>query len=317
MNVERRVELMPLSQIRRALRNPKQHADADIIASLRRFGLAELILIDERTGLLVAGEGRVNALDALRREDVANPPAGVSLDGREWMIPVQRGWASKDDREADAYLIASNQLSIKGGWDDKGLADLLAELGRELDGIGFSDNDLDALFAAAVQPSTEQILDRMAQGDPTAGLDALDAPPAKPKPPITDPFGRDDNGEDRDRGRPAGQRPPEQGPPWGSPAPAHTPAIPGGSTPGVQGGTEPQWFQLTYSVTHEQRQVVNEAIRAAQAAAAADSERGLSAAAALAKVCRTYLDTIKPADAEPAAEPAAEQPDGEPADVPG
>ncbi len=42
-----------------AARNPKWNAEEEIRWSIGRFGLAELPLLDERTGLLVAGHGRV------------------------------------------------------------------------------------------------------------------------------------------------------------------------------------------------------------------------------------------------------------------
>lgn len=144
----RTLEYLPLASLKGAEKNPKRHADAELSASINRFGFAEPIVLDERTGRLVSGHGRVNALRA-RHEAGEEPPEGVELSltdpkGPVWMVPVVRGWSSKDDREADAFLLAANQLTIAGGWDDSSLAEVLETLQIDggLEGLGFSDEDL-------------------------------------------------------------------------------------------------------------------------------------------------------------------------------
>lgn len=150
---DRRVEYMPIAAIEPAARNPKQHATAAIAKSVDRFGLAELPLLDERTGRLVAGHGRLDDLLA-RRRDGEEPPAGVRLGeggAGDWLVPVIRGWASTSDEDAEAYLVASNQLTALGGWDDEGLAELLSDLRDQdaalLEVTGFTPEDLEALLA--------------------------------------------------------------------------------------------------------------------------------------------------------------------------
>jgi len=59
-----RIEYMPLSTLKKWPRNPKRHALAAIDQSYDRFGFTAPILIDERTGLMVAGHGRVDQLAA-------------------------------------------------------------------------------------------------------------------------------------------------------------------------------------------------------------------------------------------------------------
>lgn len=150
---ERRVEYMPIAAIEPAPRNPKLHAADAIAKSIDRYGLAELPLIDERTGRLVAGHGRLDDLIA-RRRDGEDPPAGVRLgDGGagDWLVPVIRGWASTSDEDAEAYLVASNRLTVLGGWDDEGLADLLSDLAEQDEALlavtGYSEDDLAAMLA--------------------------------------------------------------------------------------------------------------------------------------------------------------------------
>jgi hypothetical protein len=153
----RRVEYVPLSGIQPAPRNPKAHHAEGIRTSIGRFGIGELPLIDERTGRLVAGHGRVDQLTAMRA-DGQDPPEGVSVapDTGEWLVPVVRGWRSRSDMDAEAYLVASNNLTTVGGWDDAGLAALLGDLAAFdpalLEVTGFSQGDLLAELPAANPP---------------------------------------------------------------------------------------------------------------------------------------------------------------------
>lgn len=143
-----RVEYMPLSELKRANRNPKKHLLVDLRKSMSRFGYTEPVVLDERTGHLVAGHGRLEALQAMHAEG-GKPPKGVTAEGDAWLVPVMRGWASENDTEAEAYLLASNQLTIGGGWDDAGLSDILTKLSDMdggLDGLGFSQEDLTKLL---------------------------------------------------------------------------------------------------------------------------------------------------------------------------
>lgn len=166
---QRRIEYMALAEIQRAPRNPKTHDEDSIKASLSRFGLGDLPVIDERTGLLAAGHGRIKSLQALRDADKFTPPGGVVLaDDGDWLVPVVRGWASADDREADAYLV-TQRLSERGGWDTGALADVLTCLDGHLDGLGVDQHELDELLLSLLptQPADP------AHKAPSAGPSAL------------------------------------------------------------------------------------------------------------------------------------------------
>lgn len=144
---ERRVEYMSLDSVPGATRNPKRHS-GDIPVSIRRFGFTEPLLLDERTGKLVAGHGRLEAVRQLRAGK-EEPPPGVRVKKGHWEVPVVRGWSSRSDTEADAYLLASNRLTEVGGWESDGLAELLKELegAHALEGLGWSDDELKKLIA--------------------------------------------------------------------------------------------------------------------------------------------------------------------------
>lgn len=172
-----RIEYVSLSTVRRWPRNPKSHVTEDISASMDRFGFTEPPIIDERTGFIAAGHGRFDALEE-RRKSGGNPPARVEVSGSgDWMVPVVRGISFKDDSEMEAYLVASNALTIAGGWDDEKLIAILSDLaeGAGLEGTGY---DVDAL------EELERLVNNKREED-KANADvqepAIPEPPKKPK----------------------------------------------------------------------------------------------------------------------------------------
>ena len=52
---------VPLQDLEPAARNPKRH-HVDLGSSIARFGYADGVILDERTGRLVAGHGRLEDL---------------------------------------------------------------------------------------------------------------------------------------------------------------------------------------------------------------------------------------------------------------
>lgn len=146
----RRLEYMPVDAIEEALVNPKDHDDALIDASMGRFGFMEIPVLDERTGRLVAGHGRRSRVMALR-DAGDDPPEGVVVDkDGTWLLPVARGWSSKDDDDAHAAGIALNRGAEAGGWKVDVLFDVLNGFSTEPDGLvglGFDVHELDDMVA--------------------------------------------------------------------------------------------------------------------------------------------------------------------------
>lgn len=159
MTEPRTIAYVPLDDVSAAARNPKTHDLDGIRASIGRFGLVAPAVVDERTGRLVAGHGRLSALRAMR-DAGQDAPAGVQLspDG-DWLVPMLTGWASRSDAEADAYLIADNQWTVRGGWDEPDLGAFLAALGSAdpdlMAATGFTDADAAAMLRAATVPDFE------------------------------------------------------------------------------------------------------------------------------------------------------------------
>jgi ParB-like chromosome segregation protein Spo0J len=152
----RKIELMPLNQVTGADKNPKKHAHDDISRSIGRFGYVEPVVLDERTGRLVAGHGRIQALRVAQKKGDA-PPQGVEERDGTWLVPVLRGWSSRSDTEAQAYLVASNHLTTKGGWENGELVQLLQGLEQQaaLEGTGYTSDDIAALLDGLADEAEE------------------------------------------------------------------------------------------------------------------------------------------------------------------
>lgn len=148
---ERSIEYRRLDELEPAKRNAKRHDIAGLIASFRRFGVTQAVaIVDERTGRMHAGHGRREALEQMRAGG-SRAPAGIrSDDDGMWLVPIGRGWRSKNDRDAEAALLGDNQLTIAAGWDLAELNASLSALGpRGLTGTGFSVADLPGAPPAA------------------------------------------------------------------------------------------------------------------------------------------------------------------------
>lgn len=145
-----KIEYTPLTEIDRWPRNPKLHDVRQLSASVERFGFVQPFLVDEKTGRLVAGHGRLETLTSMKQRGTP-PPEYVQVQGGDWLVPVVRGVAFESEQEAEAYLIADNRLQEIGGWDDKMLARMLAEAsanveGAQLTGLGFTDDQMRSLL---------------------------------------------------------------------------------------------------------------------------------------------------------------------------
>jgi hypothetical protein len=139
-------------------RNVKGHDVDSLQEAMAEFGFTDPIELDERTGLLAAGHGRVDVLaEALARGFA--PPEGVVEErlpdgGRRWLAPVIRGWESRDDTDAERYMAVANRLTEAGGWDAPALADMLNRQLAEGHGLppGFDQPYLDGLLADLTPP---------------------------------------------------------------------------------------------------------------------------------------------------------------------
>lgn len=148
--------------------NPKKHAMEDIVASIESAGYVNPLVVDDRTGMLVAGHGRVEALKAMKDAGKAPPDRIREKDG-EWYVPVLRGVRFNSDAEAAAYAVADNRLVERGGWDEEKLTPLLRALRDRgvTAGSGFDDREIAKMLKAAgggAPPSAKEYDESVADG---------------------------------------------------------------------------------------------------------------------------------------------------------
>ena len=145
MDIE--IEYLPLSEIVEADSNPKDHDIGQIYQSIKRFGFTQPIMMNENTGKLLAGHGRLQTLQQMKQASEKTPNRIKEKDD-EWLVPVLKGISFEDDMEAQAYLIADNRLTELGGWNTGELVETLQDLiegGLDLDGVGYDFDDLESM----------------------------------------------------------------------------------------------------------------------------------------------------------------------------
>lgn len=152
------VDYLPLSEIRRLAENPKDHDIGELHGSMDRFGYTAPMTIDERSGNLVAGYGRLETLEQ-KKAGGESPPNRIVMEDGEWKAPVIRGISFNSDAELRAYVIADNRLTELGGWKQDVLVSELARLYENdtLDGTGFDAEDLDRLSRDLQQESDTEV----------------------------------------------------------------------------------------------------------------------------------------------------------------
>ncbi len=171
---EMKIEYMALSELLRTERNPKKHDLPALRASMLRWGFTQPLAIDERTKKIVEGHGRIEVLQAMKQAG-GKPPLRVTAKAKEWMVPVVRGLSFANDQEAEAYLIAANQLTTAGGWDDQLLGSMLAQLQQanvSFEGLGFDHSTITSMLSSFA-PAAESLANM-----PVPPAPSFTAPPA-------------------------------------------------------------------------------------------------------------------------------------------
>lgn len=144
-------DYLPVRKIPKALRNPKAHDLPRIRESIEQFGFTSPVLVDERTQRTVAGHGRLAVVTEMEQEGATRPRGILESEYGEWLIPVTRGWRSRNDAQAEAYLLADNRLTERGGWHERELAETVRDLVKAdeelLHAAGYDDRDTRRLLA--------------------------------------------------------------------------------------------------------------------------------------------------------------------------
>ena len=168
---ERRIDWLPIDELVRYPKNPKRHALDAIGDSVQAVGFVTELRLNETTGRLLEGHGRLDYLLAQKKAG-KEPPEGIRKKGGKWLAPVVRGIALTEAQE-DRFVVAANRLVELGGWDDKLLADLLSEVADAeggLLGTGYDAETLGDLLLSVAPPKEQQ--DPEPQVDRAAELQA-------------------------------------------------------------------------------------------------------------------------------------------------
>jgi hypothetical protein len=151
---EMKIVLTPLEELQRWPKNPKLHDWDTLGASIKRFGFVQPLTVDEGTGRLVAGHGRLDMLAKMKEAGEDPPPRVLVRDDGAWMVPVIRGIRFESEREAQDYLLVDNRAVERGGWDEGLLAAMLQETSKVDDGlrsVGFTEKELKKLLEAVAE----------------------------------------------------------------------------------------------------------------------------------------------------------------------
>ena len=144
------VRWVKLTEVRGHPGNPKLHDLDEMCASIRQHGYVDHGVIDDRTGQLLGGHGRHEALDAMRT--AGEVPAewqctrpGVHVDSAgDWWVPFSTT-RTRSDREA-AHLVMALNSGDRSGHDRDRLAEFLNDIrGNDplaLVGTGYDDKSL-------------------------------------------------------------------------------------------------------------------------------------------------------------------------------
>ena len=132
--------------------NPRHNSEAieHVAKSIKRFGFGAPIIARKADGMIIAGHTRFQAALKLKLEKV----------------PVR--YLDLDPADAKLLAIADNKVGEIATWNDDLLRITLSELkDKGLEGVGFSDDELNDLFAEApgYEPPESKELDMSAFTD--------------------------------------------------------------------------------------------------------------------------------------------------------
>lgn len=128
------------SELRIYSRNPRKGNVGAVAASLKAHGQYRPVVanIGSHTGRpneVLAGNHTVKAFRSLAQREP---------DNEQWNNILVH-WVDVDDDQAARIVLADNRTSQLGGYDNKALSGLLADVSNDLDGLGYTAEDLDMI----------------------------------------------------------------------------------------------------------------------------------------------------------------------------
>lgn len=127
--------------------SPRRHDLESIRGSAIRFGYVQTLVIDDTSGMLVAGLGVLSTLILLQEDGLDAPDRVTVVDG-EWTVQVLH--VQLAEGEAKAYALSDTRTRELGTWDERKLIEQLEEIEATtdlgLEGLGWSRTELDAMI---------------------------------------------------------------------------------------------------------------------------------------------------------------------------
>ena len=139
------IEIRNIDGIALAKYNPRKmskDAHASLVASIKRFGFVDPVIVNNRTGVLVGGHQRINAAKELGLVKI--PVVSVDLD----------------EVDEKALNVALNKIS--GEWDMDALRQVIDDVlknGISATEIGFSDAEISKIIKADIGEIKEVFFD--------------------------------------------------------------------------------------------------------------------------------------------------------------
>ena len=154
------LKYVPLSTCHLWDENPKLHDLQLLVESFERYGFQDPPKFSEklnsRKGGIVEGNGRITALNWMKKQGRLSPVGIIASDG-DWNVPILFGNDLKSEHLAKAYALDHNSLTLAGAdfdlldltkiWDEETYKGVLLDLGDagELP-VSMDGDGLDALL---------------------------------------------------------------------------------------------------------------------------------------------------------------------------
>jgi hypothetical protein len=187
--VFKRLETRPLLNLRSYPGNARRGDVGMILESLTASGqFRPLVVREQEDGALVvlAGNHTLQAIERhgygpcgrVTRQDGQERPCAL-CHGQEWAPTAQVAVYECTDDTARRIVLADNRTSDAGAYDEQALAELLADMDGDLDGTGYTDNDLEDLLQYLEEEAEPDEEEDQEQEEPApAGEPATSSAPA-------------------------------------------------------------------------------------------------------------------------------------------
>lgn len=134
-------------------KNPRKNDGRPVektIASIKRFGFVNPIVVWKTDGRIVAGHTRLKAMKEIIHADPTFAAKGAPGPGLVRVLFHE----FENEAEANAFALADNRIGEEAEWDDEGVAQILLDIkaqGHDIAGIGFDSFEVADLMKSQIE----------------------------------------------------------------------------------------------------------------------------------------------------------------------